>query len=216
MGIKAFAKGYNFYKLFWIFLSCSFIGAIVEIFWCYLTMGKLMSRSSLIYGQFSIIWGLGTVLLTVILHKMVGKRDLSIFVVGTVAGGIYEYVCSLVAEALFGVRFWDYSDIAFNIDGRVNLLFCFFWGLIAVVWVQNIYPFLSSKIEKIPMNFGKYLTWILACFMIFNVCISALALVRSDQRQKNIQAQSPVDEYLDENYSDHFIAERYQNILPRK
>lgn len=216
MNIKTFAKGYNFYKLFWIFISCSFIGALVEIVWCYFTMGKFMSRSSLIYGQFSIIWGFGTVLLTMILHKMAGKRDLSIFFVGAVSGGVYEYICSLVAEGLFGVRFWDYSDIAFNIDGRINLLFCFFWGLISVIWVQNIYPFLSNNIEKIPVRYGKQLTLILFVFMIFNMSVSAMALIRSYQRQQHNQPQTMIGEYLDKEYPDQFILKRYQNILPRK
>lgn len=215
MNIKTFAKGYNLYKLIWIFLSCSFIGALIEIVWCYFTMGKLMSRSSLLYGQFSIIWGFGCVLLTVILHNMEGKRDLSIFAVGTFAGGVYEYICSLITEGLFGVRFWDYSDIAFNIDGRINLLFCFFWGIIAVVWVQNIYPFLSENIEKIPVKMGKPLTWILVVFMIFNMCVSSLALIRAYQRHLDIPPNSFISEYLDETYTDDFLAKRYQNMKPK-
>lgn len=215
MNIKTFAKGYNLYKLIWIFLSCSFIGALIEIVWCYFTMGKLMSRSSLLYGQFSIIWGFGCVLLTIVLHNMEGKRDLSIFVVGTFAGGIYEYICSLITEGLFGVRFWDYSDIAFNIDGRINLLFCFFWGIIAVVWVQNIYPFLSDNIEKIPVKMGKPLTWILVVFMIFNMCVSSLALIRAYQRHLDIPPNSFISEYLDETYTDDFLAKRYQNMKPK-
>ena len=81
--MKIFAKGYNIYKLIWIFLSCSFIGSMIEMVWCYFTMGKLMSRSSLLYGQFSIVWGFGCVLLTILLHNMEGKRDLAIFTVGT-------------------------------------------------------------------------------------------------------------------------------------
>lgn len=215
MNIKTFAKGYNIYKLIWIFLSCSFIGAMIEVVFCYFTMGKLMSRSSLLYGQFSIVWGLGCVLLTILLHNMEGKRDLSIFIVGTFAGGIYEYICSLVAEGLFGVRFWDYSDIPFNIDGRINLLFCFFWGLIAVVWVQNIYPFLSHKIEQIPVKYGKQLTWVIVVFMIYNMSISALALIRAYQRHLRIPPQSFISEYVDETYPDEYIAKRYQNILPK-
>ncbi|WP_028043188.1 putative ABC transporter permease [Candidatus Stoquefichus massiliensis] len=215
MNIKTFAKGYNIYKLIWIFLSCSFIGSIIEMIWCYFTMDKLMSRSSLLYGQFSIVWGMGCVLLTILLHNMEGKRDLSIFCVGTLAGGIYEYICGLLAEGLFGVRFWDYSDIPFNIDGRVNLLFCFFWGLIAVVWVQNIYPFLSQYIEKIPMKIGKPLTWILVVFMIYNMSVSALALIRSYQRHLNISPNSCISEYLDENYPDEYLEKRYQNMKPK-
>lgn len=215
MNIKRFAKGYSVYKLIWIFLSCSFIGSIIEIIWCYFTMHKLMSRSSLIYGQFSVVWGFGCVLLTILLHNMEGKRDLSVFMVGTFAGGVYEYICSLVTEGLFGVRFWDYSKIPFNVDGRINLLFCFFWGIIAVIWVQNIYPFLSKKIEDIPIKYGKSLTWVLVILMMFDMLISAGALIRSYQRQQNIPPQSCISEFLDEHYTDEFLARRYQNMLPK-
>ena len=215
MNIKTFAKGYNIYKLIWIFLSCSFLGAMIEIVYCYLTTGIFMSRSSLLYGQFSIVWGMGCVLLTILLHNMEGQRDLSIFIVGTFAGGIYEYMCSLIAEGLFGVRFWDYSDIPFNIDGRINLLFCFFWGLIAVVWVQNIYPFLSRKIEQIPIKYGKQLTWILVVFMSLDIALSGLSLMRAYRRHLNIPAQSFVGEFLDEHYPDEYLAKRYQNMLPK-
>lgn len=213
---EVFAKGYNIYKLFWIFLICSFVGALVEIVWCYFVMDKLMSRSSLLYGQFSIIWGLGCVLLTILLHKMEGKRDLYIFIIGAVAGGVYEYMCSVMTEVLFGVRFWDYSKMALNIDGRINLLFCFFWGLIAVIWIQNIYPMLSRQIEKIPVKIGKPLTWILSVFMVLNIAVSGLALMRGYQRQRNIAAHTVIDELLDEHYTDAYLAQRYQNMLPKK
>ena len=213
---EVFAKGYNIYKLFWIFLICSFVGALVEIVWCYFVMDKLMSRSSLLYGQFSIIWGLGCVLLTILLHKMEGKRDLYIFIIGAVAGGVYEYMCSVITEVLFGVRFWDYSKMALNIDGRINLLFCFFWGLIAVIWIQNIYPMLSHQIEKIPVKIGKPLTWILSVFMVLNIAVSGLALMRGYQRQQNIAAHTVIDELLDEHYTDAYLAQRYQNMLPKK
>ena len=51
--------------------------------------------------------------------------------------------------------FWDYSKIPFNLGGRINLLYCFFWGIAAVVWIKGIYPVMSAWIEKIPMKFGK-------------------------------------------------------------
>ena len=50
MDVKKFAQGYNLYKLIWIFLISSFIGACIEIVWCYFAMGKLMSRKQ------SFIW----------------------------------------------------------------------------------------------------------------------------------------------------------------
>ena len=50
---------YKLLKLFWIFLLASLIGAVVEIVFVGLSAGEWMSRSSLLYGQFSVVWGLG-------------------------------------------------------------------------------------------------------------------------------------------------------------
>ncbi len=207
-----FAKGYNIYKLIWIFVVTSFIGSLFEILWVFISAGKLMSRSSLLYGQFSVIWGFGCVLLTIVLHRLEGKRDLLIFGAGVIAGGCYEYICSFLSEKVFGVIFWDYSGYSFNLNGRINLQFCFFWGLISVVWIQNIYPFLSKHIESIPLAYGKQLTMMVLAFMIFDMGISAAALLRMHQRQEGIVVNNPISVFLDEHYDDEYLSQRYQNM----
>ena len=117
-----------------------------------------MSRSSLVWGPFSIVWGFGAVLLTAVLYKYRDRSDRYVFLVGTVAGGAYEYICSVLSELVFGTVFWDYSHLPFNLGGRINLRYCFFWGIAAVVWLKGCYPILSRWIERIPRRVGKVLT----------------------------------------------------------
>ncbi|WP_324250056.1 putative ABC transporter permease [Ligilactobacillus ruminis] len=52
---------------------------------------------------------------------------------GTFIGGAYEYICSVFTEIVFGKIFWDYRGLPFNLGGRINLLYCFFWGIATVV-----------------------------------------------------------------------------------
>ena len=177
-----FAQGCCFYKLISLFFIGAFLGDIVETIFCFITSGVLMSRSSVIYGPFSIVWGLGCMLLTAILYRIKDKSDSYIFVTGTVLGGAYEYVCSVFTELVFGTVFWDYSGFTFNLGGRINLLYCFFWGIAAVVWMKWIYPFLSKWIEKLPMKTGKILCNCMLVFMVVNCLISALALARYTER----------------------------------
>ena len=172
-----------------------------------------MSRSSVVYGPFSIVWGLGCVLLTAFLYPYRQKSDSCIFIAGTVLGGAYEYICSVVTELLFGTVFWDYSKIPFNLGGRINLLYCFFWGIAAVAWIKGIYPVMSAWIEKIPINFGKAATWLLLIFFCVDMAVSGLALVRSSEREKGIPADSAWQQVMDEHYGDEVLKKIYPNAL---
>lgn len=208
---SCFAQGCCFYKLASVFIISAFLGDIVEMIFCRLTMGYWMSRSSLVYGQFSVVWGFGCVLLTAMLYKYRDKSDRYIFIYGTVLGGAYEYLCSVGAELLFGASFWDYSAIPFNLGGRVNLLYCFFWGIAAVVWLKGIYPYISSFIERIPKRTGTILIWIGIVFMVVDMLISSAALMRYSSRNRGQEPVGAVEQYLD----DHFPNERMDRVYPK-
>ena len=210
-----FAQGCSFYKLIWLFFLGSFLGDITETIFCYFTAGKLMIRSSVVYGPFSIFWGLAIVILTIMLYKYRDKEDRYIFIFGTIVGGAYEYICSVFTELVFGTVFWDYSRIPFNLGGRINLLYCFFWGLAAVVWIKILYPFLSRLIEKIPMKAGKFLSWCILIFMIFNMSVSALALARYSDRQISPQAENTLEAVLDQHFPDDRMNRIYPNAKMR-
>ncbi len=206
-----FAVGCGFYKLICIFFLGAFLGDIVETIFCYLKYGEIMSRSSVIYGDFSIVWGFGCVLLTVILYQYRDRSDRFIFIYGTLLGGAYEYICSVLSEMVFGTVFWDYSNIPFNLGGRINLLYCFFWGFAAVIWMKGLYPFFSKWIEKIPKKAGVLITWIFVVFMIFDLALSGLAMMRFSVRQtEKKEAGNQIERYLD----NHFPDERIKQIYP--
>ena len=208
-----FAQGCSPTKLIWIFFIAALLGDIIETLFCRATMGIWMSRSSLIYGPFSIVWGLGAVMFTALLYRYKDKSEGYLFLAGTIVGGVYEYVCSVFTELVFGTVFWDYSHIPFNLAGRINLLYCFFWGIAAAVWMKVLYPRLSRLIERIPMKAGKVLTWVIVVFMVFNMASSALALGRYQQRQSAPDAPTNgFTEFLDHYYPDERIHQVYPNM----
>lgn len=214
-----FARGCSFYKIVSLFFVGAFLGDIVETIYCYAATGILMSRSSVVYGPFSIVWGLGCALLTALLYRYKDKSDRYIFLAGFFLGGAYEYICSVFTELVFGTVFWDYSGFAFNLGGRINLLYCFFWGVAAVVWLKIVYPFLSKWIEKLPKRFGIILCNVLIVFMIGNVMISSLALARYTQRNTSpegavIAEESALVESLNDFLDSRFTDERMERIYP--
>lgn len=208
-----FARGVSFYKLFWVFFLASFLGAVIETLFMLMTRGELQNRSGVLYGPFSLVWGFGGVLFTILFHRLQDKRDLWIFLGGTLAGGAYEYLCSWLQEVLFGACFWDYSHIPLNINGRVSLLYSMFWGVAAMLWVKDIYPRMCRWIGKIPNQVGRPLTWAVTLFMVFNVAVSAAALARMDERQLGVPAANAVEVFLDRQFPDEKLYRNYSNLV---
>ncbi|MEG2596819.1 MAG: putative ABC transporter permease [Oscillospiraceae bacterium] len=207
---SSFAKGLNFYKLFWVFFMGCFAGVIIETGWCLLTLHHFESRSGLVYGPFNLVYGFGALIITVGLYWMAKKRDIFIILGGVVLGSLFEYVCSWIQEFLFGTVSWEYGMLSFNVNGRISLLYSIFWGILALFWIKGIFPLMSRLIEKIPNKVGKPLTWVLLAFMIFNTVVSGVAVGRMAQRRENIPAKSAITKIFDE----HFPDERLQKIYP--
>ncbi len=208
-----FAKGFCMDKMVWIFLVCALCGDLIETVFCRFTMGRWMSRSSVLYGPFSIVWGLGAALLTVVLQRLAGKQDRHVFAAGFVIGGVYEYMCSVFTELVFGTVFWDYSKIPFNINGRTNILYCFFWGVIAVIWIKIVYPPLSSAIERTPPIAGKVITWLAILFMVCNGLLTTIVMMRYSGRQEGIEAKNAVEQLIDMQYNDELVENRWPNMI---
>lgn len=207
---KHFARGLNIYKLLLICFIGSFLGVVIEMLWCLITNGYIESRSGLVYGPFNLLYGIGTVSLTLCLYKFRNRGSWLSFLGGMVVGSIVEYVCSWVQELIFGSRSWDYSHLPFNINGRICLLYSVFWGLLGVLWIKNIYPRMAKWILKIPNRLGKIATWILVVFFIFNAIVSCVSIYRWSQRLDGEEPTNAFWEFVD----DRFPNERMEIIYP--
>ena len=91
-----FAQGCGFYKVFLLFSIGSLLGDIIETIFCRLKMGVWMSRSSLVWGPFSIVWGLAIAIATALLYKDREKPDRHIFIVGTFLGCVIGFAVGVV------------------------------------------------------------------------------------------------------------------------
>ena len=212
-GVYTFARGICLDKLIWVFLTSALLGDIIETFWCGLVNGQWMSRSSVLYGPFSFVWGLGAVVLTVSLRRLAGRDSFFVFAAGFFIGGTYEYLCSVFTELVFGTVFWDYSHMPLNIGGRTNVLFCFFWGLLAVVWIKVLYPWMSQAIEAIPALPGKLLTWALVFIMTCNGLLTCAAMLRYNTRLLQPLPANSFEEFIDRQYSSDFMERRWPNMI---
>lgn len=207
----SFAEGLCLDKIIWIFLVCCVVGFIVETLWCFIRHGYIESRKSLVYGPLSVAYGMGGVILTLVLYKIRNSRSYIIFLTSFAVGTVTEYICSLGQEIVFGSVAWDYSNVPLNINGRVCLLYSLFWGVLGILWIKIIYPLMSDMIEKIPLNIGRILTVAFALFFIFDAALSATAALRMDERAEGYAPANAYEEFLDSHFDDERMHKIYAN-----
>lgn len=207
-----FAKGLCFDKIIWIFLVSAFLGALIEMCYCRIAGDVWMNRSSLLYGSFSVVWGIGAVVLTITLKPIANKSYLLLFLAGFFIGGAYEYICSIFTELVFGTVFWDYSHMKLSIGGRTNVIYCIFWGILAIVWMKVLYPIMEKEIEKISPLYGKIITWVIVFVLVFDGLLTCGAMIRYTNRQTSPVPANAIDNFFDMNYDDEWMEHRWPNM----
>ncbi len=207
-----FARGINIYKLMLVCFVGSFAGVVVEVLWCLVRNGYIESRAGLVYGPFNLLYGAGAVVLTLALYRYRNRGYLLSFLGGMIVGSVVEYVCSWGQEALFGSRSWDYSNIPFNLNGRICLLYSVFWGVLGVLWIKDIYPRMAKWILKIPNRAGKILTWCLVAFLAVNAAVTCVAVARWSQRVQGKEATSSFWSFVDERFPDERMERIFANM----
>ena len=209
----SFATGYNYYKLFWIFLIGCIAGVLIETLWCFFTTHQIESRTALIIGPFNLVYGFGAILMTLIYIILKDKNSIVIFIISMVFGGLFEVLCSIIQELLFGTVSWYYDADSLGIlDKRTSIIYCIFWGILGIAWIKYIYPLLEKYIEKIQNKIGKILTFILTVFLIFDILLSSAAVYRQKERRNNIPANNIIREYLDNKYNNEVLKKIYPNM----
>ena len=204
-----FAQGMTFYKLFWVFFIGCFAGVVLETIYCLIQRGHYESRVGLIYGPFNLVYGIGALCLSGALYQFRNRGRVFSFVGGFVVGSVVEYACSWFQEVCFGSTSWDYSNMPYNLNGRICLLYSIFWGILGIFWIKDIYPRMAKWILKIPNKVGKPLTWVLLVFMVCNSVMTLFTSLRWTARREGIEPRNAFEAYLDEHYPD----ERMQKIF---
>ena len=141
------------------FFFYSFVGWIWESSYVSILTKRLTNRGFLT-GPMLPIYGIGAVVMLCATYP-VQSSDVGIFLLGLIAATMLEYVTGVVMEALFQVRYWDYSDKKFNIQGHICLSSSLAWGVFTLLLIRVVHPRISALLEKIPQN----------------VCFSALAVI---------------------------------------
>lgn len=178
---------YIFCYYFLIFFIYSVAGWFIEVTISSIDSKQISNRGFLI-GPYCPIYGFGALILSVCLSQY--RSDVAVlFCVSVVFCSVLEYFTSWIMEKLFHARWWDYSKIKFNVEGRICLTNSIYFGILGVLLVRFISPFLMHSLNAIPKNTLIMITIPFLLLLMIDLCLSSVIMNRLKKTINNIRKE---------------------------
>lgn len=163
-------KNLTFFGWFLLFLLYSSCGWLIEVVKTRIDDKKWVNRGFLI-GPYCPIYGYAAVIMAVYLTNY--KKDIfTVFILALFICSFVEYITSYFMEKIFKTRWWDYSQERFNLEGRICLKNCVYFGLLGVLLVYIINPLLVNIILNMNNSYLNIIGFISLIWFVFDNLLS--------------------------------------------
>lgn len=168
---------YNIFNLFLIFFIYSIIGYIIESTYVSLIKKEVTFSRGFLIGPYLPIFGFGGLFLTVVLKKY-NNDMIALFIMSTVSCLVLEYISSYILEKLFNLRWWDYSQKKFNLNGRICLETGLLFGLVGVTANKLVNPFVLKLLSLLSYKATIIIAILTATILFIDLGISGRVVVK--------------------------------------
>lgn len=202
-------------KYFIMFMIYSILGWLMEVIVTWPDSKKFVNRGFLI-GPYCPIYGSGYLFITILLSKYM-EHPIGLFVLISVLCSFIEYITSLVMEKLFHARWWDYSDKLLNVDGRICLVNSFAFGILGLIGLYYINPFLERLINQISINTTNILAIILFIIFIVDIILSfnIMASLKNKLMFVSLDNTAEIKNKIADIFNNNILAKRLKSAFPK-
>ena len=166
-------------KIIFYFIIYSFLGWCLESIYKTIILKKA-TNSGFLYGPFCPMYGIGAIMMLGL--SALSHNAIVIFILSFFVFSIWEYIVAVVLEKCFKTKYWDYSNLKFNIQGRVCLKNSIYWGILGVALVFVIQPLIEKLTNYIPEQILIYVEIILTIAILLDAIITIFKIMVVDKR----------------------------------
>ncbi len=151
--------------------------------------GRFINRGFL-NGPLCPIYGFGALGVIYFLTDIAKTNKLVLFFGSVFIATALELVGGFLLEKIFHKKWWDYSDMRFNLGGYICLEFSILWGLACFVLYEAVHPLVVRFFELLNPKFIFYANIILIAIFAVDMAQTILTLVGLNKKFKKLQAAS--------------------------
>ena len=184
---------FSWIEILTYFIIYSFLGWVLESI--YRSIGeKKIINTGFLKGPFCPIYGFGAIIMLLFLEEF-ESRLLLLFFIAFIVLTIWEYLVGVLLEKMFHTKYWDYSHKKLQFQGRICLSNSVYWGILGVIFIKYIHPFINSNLEKIDNNIRIYLVVIIVIILIIDMIKT---IVNVKNIQKTLEKIEEINEEIKE------------------
>lgn len=175
---------YTTYDFLWFFAVYSFLGWCTEVAYAAVCDGRFVNRGFL-NGPVCPIYGFGVALVIAALTPLKGNGIL-LFAGSVVLTSALEWITGFVLEKVFHDKWWDYSDMPFNLNGYVCLKFSLIWGLACTFIMDVFHPTVVKAVAWIPHLAGWIIIGVLLALFAADAIVTAASILKLNKRMEQM------------------------------
>lgn len=200
-------------KIVFYFILYSFSGWCLESIYKSILERKPVN-SGFLYGPLCPMYGIGAIIMIALGN--LSNNIVILFFMGFFAFSIWEYLVGLILEKLFNTKYWDYSDIKFNIHGRICLKNSIYWGILGVLLIRVIQPIVEKFTNMIPSNILLWLDIILGLAILVDIVITIFKIMIIDKKINEVfEIGDTIKEKLLELRNNDMIEKSYKENIQK-
>lgn len=139
---------YSFMQWMMFFYTYCFIGWVIESTIDSINQKKFINRGFLRIPMLP-LYGFGAIIILFSTLPVIENPTL-VFICGALSCTLLEYITGVIMESLFKVKYWDYSEFEYNLNGKICIMATLFWGFLSLLLTYQIHQFTQKFILKIP------------------------------------------------------------------
>lgn len=202
----------RFFHVVWLFLLVSIVGLMGEVLVSYLIDGRWESRTGYVLGQMSPLYGLGAVVMTLVVNPLRGRAVPLQFFAAGLAGGLVEYFAGWFFESRYGIVAWSYAGQPFNLHGHTSLAMMAVWGAIGVAWALWALPFALNLINRMPQTIRVPLTAIACAYIVIDSTLTLACFDSWFWRMSGSPISNPLQQFCATYFNDDFMRSRFETM----
>lgn len=199
-------------SLFLSFMAYGFLGWLWESTVCAYANYRRFANSGFLLGPCCPIYGVGALACWLLLRGI--GNTAALFLAAMIVCSAIEYVVGWALERLTGARFWDYSDMPFNVHGRVCLYGALLFGLGSVLVCRVAEPWLLGIMAQLPRVLVAVVALAVAVMLALDTVFAVASWKRLSSRLETLRADiaERVNEGL-EDMSDKVVSSMPEELV---